>query len=289
MKEALTRSADYNIYVRDRKPFVRFTNKAYVLPRTGQRGIPVVSVNTDSVNVRILRIGDRNLMSTVLGRDFQRNLDRYDLEKLSSERGVEVWKGDMKVESALNADVTTAFPVDQAVGELAPGVYVMVAEPTGPKSRRLRVDGDAMVHRLRSRPRGLLGRRWRARVRAIARDDRAEGRHRGAAACAQQRGAGDTHDRRRRHGEIRSRAGARGGRPVARHDRRRRAEGRLRVPQSQGAGVRPLRSRRRRPSGGNRLDAFVYSERGVYRSGETVHLAALLRDRATASPPQACR
>ena len=134
VKEALTRSADYNIYVRDRKPLVRFTNKAYVLPRTGQRGIPVVSVNTPSVDVRILRVGDRNLMSTVLGRDFQRNLDRYDLEKLTSERGVEVWKGDMKVESALNADIATAFPVDQAVGELAPGVYVMVAEPTGPKS-----------------------------------------------------------------------------------------------------------------------------------------------------------
>ena len=28
------------------------------------------------------------------------------------------------------------------------------------------------------------------------------------------------------------------------------------------------------------LDAFVYAERGVYRSGETVHLAALLRDNA---------
>ena len=46
MRETLQKSADYNIYVRDRSPFVRFTGKAYVLPRTGQRGIPVVSVNT---------------------------------------------------------------------------------------------------------------------------------------------------------------------------------------------------------------------------------------------------
>jgi hypothetical protein len=34
-------------------------------------------------------------------------------------------------------------------------------------------------------------------------------------------------------------------------------------------------SGRRVPSG---LDAFVYAERGVYRSGETVHVTALLRD-----------
>jgi hypothetical protein len=45
VKETLTKTAEFNIYVRDRKPFVRFADKAYVLPRTGQRGIPVVSVS----------------------------------------------------------------------------------------------------------------------------------------------------------------------------------------------------------------------------------------------------
>ena len=33
---------------------------------------------------------------------------------LTEERGSQVWKGEMKVEQTLNADVTTAFPVDQA-------------------------------------------------------------------------------------------------------------------------------------------------------------------------------
>src|SRR5262249_7399848 len=49
VRETLAKSADFSIYVRDRKPLVRFTGKAYVLPRTGQRGIPVVSVNTNVV------------------------------------------------------------------------------------------------------------------------------------------------------------------------------------------------------------------------------------------------
>src|SRR6202000_710108 len=39
VKEGLPKSAEFNIYVRDRKPFVRFTGKAYVLSGTGQRGI----------------------------------------------------------------------------------------------------------------------------------------------------------------------------------------------------------------------------------------------------------
>ena len=42
--ETLLRTADYNIYVRDRSPLVHFTGKNYVLPRVGQEGIPVVSV-----------------------------------------------------------------------------------------------------------------------------------------------------------------------------------------------------------------------------------------------------
>ncbi len=145
VKETLAKSADFNIYVRDRKPLVRFTGKAYVLPRTGQRGIPVVSVNTAAVALEIYRIGDRNLVDTVVGREFQRSLDRYDLERLTEERGAQVWKGEMPVEQTLNTDVTTAFPVDQAVGH--------------PVARRLR-DGRAAQGRadgrirIRSQPSG---------------------------------------------------------------------------------------------------------------------------------------
>src|SRR5437763_12838025 len=91
VKETLSKSADFTIYVRDRKPLVRFTGKAYVLPRTGQRGIPLVSVNTETVKVWIYRVGDRNLINTVLDSDFQRNLGRYQLDRLGEQRGVKVW------------------------------------------------------------------------------------------------------------------------------------------------------------------------------------------------------
>ena len=93
VREALAKSAEFTVYVRDRKPSVRFTAKAYVLPRTGQRGIPIVSVNTGGVAVEIFRIGDRNLTDTVLGEDFQRNLDRNSLERLAENRGVRNLEG----------------------------------------------------------------------------------------------------------------------------------------------------------------------------------------------------
>src|SRR6201747_998028 len=137
VKEGLPKSAEFNIYVRDRKPFVRFTGRAYVLPRTGQRGIPLVSVNTPAVSVSVFWIGDRNLINTVIGSDFQRALSRYELSDLGDERGVKVWTGELATATTLNQDVITAFPVDQALGDLQPGVYVMTATAKGPGS-----DGD---------------------------------------------------------------------------------------------------------------------------------------------------
>src|SRR5215212_362066 len=136
VKESLPKSAEFNIYVRDRKPFVRFTGRAYVLPRTGQRGIPLVSVNTPSVNVNVFRIGDRNLINTVVDSDFQKTLSSYQLADLGNERGVKVWSGELATASTLNQDVTTAFPVDSALGDLQPGVYVMTAAAKGPGSAK---------------------------------------------------------------------------------------------------------------------------------------------------------
>src|ERR1700726_688266 len=132
VKEGLPKSAEFNIYVRDRKPFVRFTGRAYVLPRTGQRGISLVSVNTPAVTVDVFRIGDRNLINTVIDSDFQRALSKYQLSSLGDERGVKVWSGELAPATTLNQDVTTAFPVDQALGDLQPGVYVMTAAAKGP-------------------------------------------------------------------------------------------------------------------------------------------------------------
>jgi len=283
VKEVLTRSADYNVYVRDRKPSARFTGKAYVLPKTGQQGIPVVSVNTDTVNVRILRVGDRNLMATVLGRDFQRNLDRYDLNRLAEERGIDVWKGDLKVESTLNADVTTAFPVDQAVGQLAPGVYVMVAEPPGPKSEDYEslatqwfivsdlglaaYTGNDGIH-VFVQSLATTAPKASVEVRLLARSNEVL-----AARSTDASGVA-----RFEAGLTRGEGGLSPAMVIAADSPGDYAFLNLKGPafdlSDRGVAGRP-------PASG--LDAFVYAERGVYRTGETVHIAALLRDeKATA-------
>ena len=132
VKETLPKSAEFNIYVRDRKPFVRFTGRAYVLPRTGQRGIPAGQRQHAGGDRQ--RVPDRRPQPDQHG-DRQRlpaALSKYQLSDLGDERGVKVWSGELATATTLNQDVTTAFPVDQALGDLQPGVYVMTAAAKGP-------------------------------------------------------------------------------------------------------------------------------------------------------------
>ena len=104
----------------------------------------------------MFRIGDRNLINTVIDSDFQRALSRYELSSLGDERGVKVWSGELATATTLNQDVTTAFPVDQALGDLQPGVYVMTAAAEDPGQRRRLLAGDAVVHRFRPRPHSVF-------------------------------------------------------------------------------------------------------------------------------------
>src|ERR1700722_8609954 len=62
--ETLSKSADFTIYVRDRRPEAHFSTTNYVLPRTGQRGIPVISVNTKSASVELSRVTARTFIDT---------------------------------------------------------------------------------------------------------------------------------------------------------------------------------------------------------------------------------
>ena len=127
--EALLKDAEFTIYVRDRSPSVRVAGKPYVLPKTGQQGIPLVSVNTDRLKVTIYRIGDRSLLDNVLGYEFERNLQSYSLDEIADQKGEKVWTGELKVEKELNQDITTAFPATEAVPAMQSGVYLLAAQP----------------------------------------------------------------------------------------------------------------------------------------------------------------
>lgn len=286
--ENLLKNADYDIYVRDRRASARGSGRAYVLPKTGQLGIPVVSVNTTLLGVKILRIGDRNLVSTIRESGFLDPIEPYKMRQIIENSGQQIWSGTMDVKSELNRDVTTAFPVQEAVGELKPGIYLLVAKPDAFREGSENTDGfneydDAETlatqwfvvsdlgltafsggDGLAVLVRGLANAAPLANVevKLVAKNNEILGVARSNAQGVARFEAGLSR-------------GTGGLQPGLVSAEIAGDYGFLDLTQTAfdltDRGVKG----RVAPSG---LDAFAYAERGVYRPGETVHLTTLLRD-----------
>ncbi|MCB1492839.1 MAG: alpha-2-macroglobulin family protein, partial [Rhodobiaceae bacterium] len=132
--ETLEQPVALNLFVPDRPASIRFTGDNFVLPGTARRGVPIVTVNMDKAEVDLFRINDRSLARTLTDNQFMTQLDGYTLERLEDELGDPVWSGEIDIKPVLNEEVTTSFPVDDAIPERQPGVYVMTAKKVGDTS-----------------------------------------------------------------------------------------------------------------------------------------------------------
>ncbi|MGX9355899.1 alpha-2-macroglobulin family protein [Roseobacteraceae bacterium S113] len=128
--ERLARDMSLAQYVRDRTPSVRFGGRAYVLPKTPGTGLPVTTVNAESIALTLHRIDDRNMLRAVQDDLFGRNLDRWNTAYVESTVGEEIWSGAADISSVLNRDVTTRLPLDEVLSDQSPGLYALSAALT---------------------------------------------------------------------------------------------------------------------------------------------------------------
>ncbi|HEY0835776.1 MAG TPA: alpha-2-macroglobulin [Azospirillum sp.] len=267
--------------VADRRPLVAFRGNAFILPRAGGEGIPLTTVNLQGVAVKVLRINDRNLTPNMRSGRLLEPLNPYGRDEIADGEGELVWQGRMDVGNERNREVTTALPFRTMVPDPKPGLYIVTADPVDvpegdlPYERATQwvlvtdvgltafegADGINVFARSYATAKPMPGvsvalvARNNAELARVTTDE--QGRARFAPGLA--RGTG-------------------GNAPLA-------------VMAYAGADYALLnmtnaafdlsdRGVGGRPAPGP-MDAFVYTERGVYRQGETVHIAALLRDDKT--------
>ncbi|WP_289040747.1 alpha-2-macroglobulin family protein [uncultured Aliiroseovarius sp.] len=125
--ETLTRPVDLTLYVRDRGPAVRFTSRAYVLPRLGDIAIPLETVNMAQVDLKLSRIDDRNLMRTIQSGLMDQAVSRYSADYVSPEIGTSVWSGTAEVGQDLNRDMLTRLPLGDVLRNEPAGLYALTA------------------------------------------------------------------------------------------------------------------------------------------------------------------
>lgn len=278
-KEVLSKASEIAVYVRDRSASVRFTGRNYVLPNRGQQGIPVVTVNTSKVAIEIFRVGDRGLTGVVGGENFLKQMQSYELEQVRDKAGQRIWHRELDTLSRLNEDVTTALPISDAVPKLEPGVYLISAQPatkTNTDNQNLAtqwfivsdlgmtaLSGDDGLHAF-VRSLGTADAIAGVNVRLIARNNEVLGTAKTDAAGYARFDAGL---KRGEGGLAPALLVADTGRDYAFLDL------------ATAAFDLTDRGVKGREVPGA-LDAYLYSDRGVYRPGETVNLTGLMVDAA---------
>jgi uncharacterized protein YfaS (alpha-2-macroglobulin family) len=276
--DVTVKDATFEFYVRDRSPSVRFTGNAYVLARTGQTGVPLISVNSRAASLTLYRIGDRNLIDSVMSTDFRAQISGYRAGEIARDKGALVWQGSVETPDPLNEDVTTAIPVDEAMGRMAPGLYVLTARPASRSDNDFdtvatqwfvvsdlglsTMSGKDGLH-VRLRSLATAAPVTQARLRLIARNNEV------LAETAPDASGQALFEA----GLLKGDGGQAPALVVAQSD----AEGYSFIDLQQPAFDLTDRGVDGRAAPGP-VDAFVYAERGVYRRGETVNVTVLLRD-----------
>lgn len=280
-------SQDFTARVEDRKPILGFRGATYVLPKASGQQLPLISVNLDVARLRVLRINDRNLLQQIENRRITNLLDGNDLNNVAKRSGEPVWEGTLTLASGeRNQEITTAIPIGEILRDPQPGIYIVAAEPTkeDPNSYEDRatqwlVVSDIGLFTLRGNDGLHVFARSLATTKPIAKLElRLYARNNG------ELGKAVTDDK----GYVRFDPGllrGDGGREPA-------------ALMAFGNGdynfldlTKPAFDLSDRGVEGRAapgaVDAFLYTERGIYRPGETVELMALVRDSRGYAQPDA--
>ena len=118
-----------------RPAVVSLPGKGFILPRGEAVGVPVTTVNVSQVGISVYRVNERGL-DRFIGDDYVLDsefpggkplTESWSLRSwLNGTNGVLQWRGKMDVRNVLNQAVTTALPIRETVKDWKPGAYFVV-------------------------------------------------------------------------------------------------------------------------------------------------------------------
>jgi len=121
------------VELRDKPSVVRFTG-GIILPRDNAQGVPVTTVNIAKLRVKLIHVGDRLLSQIESGVVDQTSLYSWKDNDLQNSQGKVVWEGTMDVTVVKNDSVVTLIPINQILKDKKPGAYVLLAMDASKKT-----------------------------------------------------------------------------------------------------------------------------------------------------------
>ncbi len=110
----------------DRPAYVGFKGDGVILPRVEADGLALETVNVDKVAVTISRVTDRSLAFRTISQGYSHSQGSYGYMDYNSEvydLAEPVWKGELDTPGSPNSAKTTVFPIATAIPRLQPGAY----------------------------------------------------------------------------------------------------------------------------------------------------------------------
>jgi uncharacterized protein YfaS (alpha-2-macroglobulin family) len=280
-KQKLAADKIIDISFGKRPPFVAFAGNGVILPRIGAQGLGIETVNIDILEVEIFRVGDRIIArrNVSSGENTAEGDYSYEYQNVATNVRESIWKGEVKIESSLNELSTTVLPLRELIGDLKPGAYVVSAvrkheddNYTPARAWRWIISTDLAFTSYKSASGLDLG------VRSIDSAEMVSGVRIDLVAQNNEILASTTTDK---TGHVHFATSLLKGAGVM--------SPRMVMGYGQNGDYAVLDFNRspldlsafdiggRSVSG--TVDSYIYTERGVYRPGETLHLTAMLRDK----------
>jgi uncharacterized protein YfaS (alpha-2-macroglobulin family) len=125
----LASAQNLDVALSDRAPLVAVAGNGFILSRQTSNGLAIQTVNVKSLKIHVLRMSDKllpwQLNSTTLS---AQTMDADDLNTLLQNTVSGNWHGTMAVPQDHNRTVSTAFPIASVIPPGRNGIYLVVAE-----------------------------------------------------------------------------------------------------------------------------------------------------------------
>jgi uncharacterized protein YfaS (alpha-2-macroglobulin family) len=123
----LDKSYTKELNTTDYAPSFKFKESGYILPQKGDISIPIEVRNIDKLSISLYRINSRNLIDAINSYGLVRALEYYDLNHIEDETGYKLWQKNITLKSPKNIKKVWAIDVGKYLKKRENGVYILAA------------------------------------------------------------------------------------------------------------------------------------------------------------------
>ena len=148
--DVLEANQDVDFTFGDKPPYVGFAGNGVILPRSDSDGVAVETVNVSALSFEVWRVIDRNLVRKSISSPAPTAQGDYADDwgdDHPDDEGQKIWSGRVSVRAGNGEKITTVFPLGSVLKSLKPGAYVIKVRDASGGRDKLEDDQPAQAKR----------------------------------------------------------------------------------------------------------------------------------------------